>query len=77
MLPVELIEFKGKKKEEQVLLQWQTAWEKNNSHFVVERSTDGSDFETLGLVPSIGEGPLTRTYEFRDQRPQAGRYVYR
>ena len=48
VLPVELLNFKAKKSGYMVVLSWSTASEINNSYFVAERSTDGSNFETIG-----------------------------
>ena len=43
VLPVELIYFKGQSVEAGTHLEWQTATEKNNEGFDIERSTDGKE----------------------------------
>jgi len=53
-LPVELIGFDAKSQNEVVALFWQTASEENNSHFEVEHSTNGRDFQMLKRSTSAG-----------------------
>ncbi|MCX2740127.1 T9SS C-terminal target domain-containing protein [Pontibacter anaerobius] len=76
-LPVELAHFGASIKGAQVELQWQTASEDQNSHFVVERSPDGKSFEGIGLVKGNGTTALTTNYTFVDQVPLAGISYYR
>jgi hypothetical protein len=57
-------------------LTWQTVNEINTSKFVVERSTDGTDFTDIGSVPAIGSG--NNSYSFADANPPAtGNSYYR
>ena len=53
-LPVELIYFRGEKVEEDNLLSWKTASEFNTSHFELERSANGSDFDFLAKIEAVG-----------------------
>ena len=46
-LPVELIGFEAEVDNGQVILSWETASETANSFFTIERSNDGTDFESL------------------------------
>ena len=64
MLPVELLAFTGQAIEHQVLLEWQTATEINNSHFDVEWSKDGVSFEKIGEVAGAGTTTEIQHYEF-------------
>ena len=66
-LPVEWLSFTGKKVENNVLLQWQTVTEINNSHFDVEWSIDGISFEKIGEVAGAGTTNEAQNYEFLDQ----------
>lgn len=53
--PVKLSAFNAVKKNEgQVALYWSTSEEINASHFVVERSTNGKEFDDAGLVFAVG-----------------------
>ena len=77
-LPVELISFSaGVDNNRQVTLHWSTASETNNSHFSVERSTDGRSFESIGLVAGNGDSDREISYSFSDINPVAGRSFYR
>lgn len=76
-LPVELAYFKANAIGTQVELQWQTASEDQNSHFMVERSSDGKLFEGIGMVAGNGTTSLTTNYSFYDQVPLVGTSYYR
>ena len=54
-LPLDLLSFTGHlQSNNTVLLNWKTENEINTSHFVVERSIDGSRYIAIGNVPSQG-----------------------
>ena len=53
-LPVELLYFQAALKNENVELSWQTASERENDHFIVERSNDGFNWEFLEKVEGAG-----------------------
>lgn len=79
-LPVELLNFAGQSCEKSVCLTWQTASEKNNDYFDVERSSDGINFELLRTVDSKSQNgnsiqPLT--YQITDSNPTNGINYYR
>ncbi len=64
-LPVELIQFKGKSKDcNSILLNWTTASEENNSHFVLEHSVDGRHFSPLAKIEGNGNSLDLIEYEF-------------
>jgi hypothetical protein len=64
-LPVEIISFRGFKRGNSINLTWQTATELNNEAFMVEKSTDGSKFSTIGKVDGAGTTFETQNYTFR------------
>ncbi|MDX5394927.1 MAG: T9SS type A sorting domain-containing protein, partial [Hymenobacteraceae bacterium] len=76
-LPVTLIKFTAKTVNQQVKLDWITASEKNNKHFVVERSQDGVTFEAIGTVNGNGTTNTTVMYSFTDKQPLQGQNYYR
>lgn len=76
-LPVQLISFNAKKLNYVVDTEWVTASEKNNSHFLVERSADGKKFETLGRVNGAGNSTVMNQYRFTDDKPLPGTSYYR
>ena len=66
-LPVELINFAGVKVNNDVVLNWQTVSEMNNSHFEVERSFNNIDFATIGKVEGAGNSNVITNYNFLDE----------
>lgn len=76
-LPVYLIAFNATLKEAAAVLTWETAFEKNNSHFEIERSIDGENFSTIGNITGAGTTTETQTYEFTDFYPINGTNHYR
>jgi hypothetical protein len=66
-LPVELIQFEASPAASHTAdLTWKTASELNNSHFVVERSYDGRDFEAAAIVQGNGTTQNVITYNHND-----------
>ncbi|WP_200507439.1 T9SS type A sorting domain-containing protein [Adhaeribacter terrigena] len=76
-LPVELLSFTAKAKENATALTWETASEKNSSHFEIERSHDARNFETIGTEKAIGNSQTLKRYAFTDQNPMSGVAYYR
>jgi len=78
-LPIELLYFTAKTAEEKVNLEWATASESNNSHFDIERSADGVNFEYLTTVNAYGNGTSVtkQTYSNVDEKPYKGISYYR
>ena len=69
VLPVELVFFKAKLvSDNEVKLTWQTKSEINSSHFNIERSKDGINFEIIGKTFSRG-GNTETNYEYYDRKP--------
>ena len=75
-LPVDFVSFSAHRSNGAVQLIWNTANEVNNSHFDVERSANGSDWETIGQV-AAGAGNLTESYLFADESAPAAQTQYR
>ncbi len=66
-LPVELIQFEASPAASHTAdLTWKTASELNNSHFVVERSYDGRDFQAAAIVQGNGTTQNVITYNHND-----------
>jgi hypothetical protein len=80
-LPVSLTSFTATKGEDVTHLEWRTATEINNAHFVVERSKDARNFTALSskIVTKAPGGtshsPLT--YNYTDAQPLEGYNYYR
>ena len=65
-LAVELTTFTVKLKDQDALLAWETATEKTNEYFAVERSTDAFLFSELGKVKGFGTTTAPTSYNFTD-----------
>ncbi|MBY0425248.1 MAG: T9SS type A sorting domain-containing protein, partial [Cytophagales bacterium] len=67
VLPIQLKYFQVKVIGNQLVeLDWQSAGEKNNDYFEIEKSTDGNVFETLGRVKGSGNSSHDISYQFQD-----------
>ncbi len=70
-LPVELLNFDLSWSNNDALLQWATATEENNSHFEIQRSSDGIEFTTIGNINSKANGGNSLSvlnYKFEDKQ---------
>ncbi|MBD2713954.1 T9SS type A sorting domain-containing protein [Microvirga sp. STR05] len=79
-LPVELISFTAEWQAEQPRILWATASERNNSHFVVERSLNGTTFTAINKQLGQGTTSARTYYSFTDTelgRSKAGVLYYR
>lgn len=66
-LPVRFGQFNGRADKGIVYLDWNTSQEVNNSHFDVERSSNGNSFEKIGSVQA--RGGISNSYSFTDSKP--------
>jgi len=64
LLPVEFLSFEGEAQQRQVLLKWVTGSEINNSHFEIEQSMDGVEFEPVGVVAGQGDAQEMTHYSY-------------
>jgi hypothetical protein len=76
-LPIELLDFTAEPTSKVVNLKWITASETNNSHFTVERSSDGVVFKPVLEKPGAGNSNSVRTYSDVDTNPLEGVSYYR
>ncbi len=76
-LPLTLIEFKGKKQADNILLDWTTANEIQVNRFEIERSANGSSFDKIGTAMAAGNSNSNRAYTFTDTKPFAAVNYYR
>lgn len=76
-VPVELVSFTGEVVGEGALLRWQTASEINSDYFVIERSSDGINFEQIGTVAAAGNSMEIVDYQFLDPQMGPGDNYYR
>ncbi len=78
VLPVDLLNFEVKGvKEERVRLDWQTVTEINNDYFYVLHSTNGSEFEAVGMLKGQLNSYELTSYEFIHDGPWYGTNYYK
>lgn len=65
-LPVELISFDVRDNTKNLELTWSTASEIRNDFFTVERSTDGRNFSSIGIIDGAGSTSEKTDYSYTD-----------
>ncbi|MGB1217071.1 MAG: T9SS type A sorting domain-containing protein, partial [Saprospiraceae bacterium] len=76
-LPVELLFFQGKAKENHNHLTWITASETNNRGFHLEHSTDGRDFQEIAWIEGNGTTIEESQYDYLHKNPESYINYYR
>jgi hypothetical protein len=77
-IPVELTKFSlSSTLDNRIMVQWQTASERQNGHFLIEHSTDGKQFTTLGKHTGQPLSTKPFSYTFMDNNPKDGVNYYR
>lgn len=76
-LPVELSSFNAVQLKGSVVLNWETATEKNNSGFTIERKGENDSWRPVGFVSGYGTTTEKQSYSFTDQLVGTGKYSYR
>jgi hypothetical protein len=76
-LPVKLTNFTVKKEGATAQLTWATTEEVNSQSFDVERSSNGKQWNRIGIKKSNGESASIIRYSFTDTNPANGENLYR
>ena len=77
-LPITLVSFTGNKNDAtSIALQWSTSTETNNDYFEIMRSTDGTNFTSVGTVDGAGTSTTVQNYSFTDSGLGNGTYYYK
>ena len=76
-LPVSLLYFRANWEDNKVALAWATAVEQNNDYFLVEKSSDASEFRTIKKVNGAGTVSTASSYFTYDEQPGKGKIYYR
>jgi hypothetical protein len=76
-LPLRLIDFSGKKVNDNVQLSWTTQQELNLDHYEVYRSSNGIQFQSIGAKKAVGVSTLTNNYIFNDLNTFRGNNFYK
>lgn len=74
IVPVRIEFFRGQKQVSKNLLEWKANISGNAVQFIIERSTDGRNFETIGNVTAAS---FEQSFSFYDASPAAGLNYYR
>lgn len=77
LLPVHIQKFTATLVNQTVELDWETAQEEDSDYFLVERSLDGLEWETLDQVKAAGYSNTLQKYQALDEQPHLGINYYR
>jgi len=77
VLAVEMVSFTATASNGIVLLNWETASEKDSYYFEVQRSVDGLNWLPIGVVNGAGNSSLSIQYSYTDYSPANGLNYYR
>ncbi|MBS1763502.1 MAG: T9SS type A sorting domain-containing protein [Bacteroidetes bacterium] len=76
-LPVELINFDGKRQSDYIQLHWVTSSEKNNDYFTIQKSLNGQTYSDLARVSGAGTTNNYSIYYLNDEHPAPGINYYK
>jgi len=77
-LPMKLEDFNAKwLSGGNVALSWQTAQEENTDRFMIQRSGDGINWETIGTLGAAGSSSSELSYAYTDAKPLPAQDYYR
>jgi len=76
-LPVEWFNFSANYNKGAVNLVWETASEKNNDYFTIEKSKEGKEFLPIGKINGAGNSLAMNHYSFTDKNPYEGTNYYK
>lgn len=74
-LPIELISFSGYSLQDVNILEWEASSSLENKTFFVERSSNGRDYVSIGMVEAAN--PWQTKYSFSDDQIASNVYYYR
>ena len=78
VLPVSLIDFSSlfNKFDNSIEVKWSTASEQNNSHFILERSTDSRNFDFITNIEAAGNSSVQNDYKYTDHNAGDAPVIY-
>jgi hypothetical protein len=76
-LPIYLITFSGKASGLHNVLNWSTSQEVNSKQIEIERSVNGADFSSVGIVSARGNSSSRSDYTYTDMNVKAVNQYYR
>ena len=76
-LPVKFTGFNLARQNNDVLVQWATDEEMNSSHYEIQRSENGNDWNTIAKITAAGNSTLSHSYSYTDKNITAKLVYYR
>ncbi len=76
-LPVRLLSFQGRNREEGIELVWSSTSETPETRFILEKSRDGKEFTVLAEIPGKNQNSARNSYTYLDIKPQGTMVYYR
>lgn len=76
-LPIELVSFTATCREDEVVLNWETASETNNDFFTIEKSADATNWQVLTTMAGAGNSNTPLYYSALDNQLYSGVTYYR
>jgi predicted phosphodiesterase len=77
-IPVELVYFRGTLANNDVVLEWESVSEIDNSGWEIERSfKKNNNYQTIDFVASLGNSTSSQYYSYTDVLSSYGKYFYR
>lgn len=77
LLPVTLLSFEASSIGDGIQLTWNCESETNNSHFIIERTSDGVNYEFIARVEGAGTTSQPTMYMYEDLTAPEGTSYYR
>ena len=66
VLPLTMLQFTARQRNDNIACLWQTTHEVNTASFAVQRSIDGTVFNTVAIVPAAGDNNNIHNYTYND-----------
>lgn len=76
-LPLTWLEFKATRQDKNILLNWSTATEQDTKDFIVQHSTNTTNWNTIGMLKAAGNSQSIRQYSFVHTSPNSDANYYR
>lgn len=77
LLPLYRVSFKGSIKKDDVHLEWYGDNEQQVKQYQIQRSIDGTEFKTIGIVQAVNNNAATHKYDFTDRNKRGSKIFYR
>jgi hypothetical protein len=77
LLPIVLLNFNAKPKNQYIEVNWTTASELNNDYFTIEKSPDALEWISANTTNGAGNSSIPLNYSYTDPKPFPGTSYYR